>query len=208
MKGIAILLVLISSMANADEIDEMMEDLKNKQADAVLFQQAIAQGHLRVRLCQICHGKDGNSVKPNVPNLAQQNAMYLLTQFELFGAGKRQNKVMNELARNLTLEERVNVALYYSSQKIVYEAKVADAALSQKGEAIYNKTCAGCHGDNGYGNKNLPRIAGQKAEFIRETLHNYKQGKAVRPASAMMQIATVLSDEDIEAIAAYAPTMQ
>ena len=39
--------------------------------------------------CANCHGEGGNSVKPDVPNLAGQNTAYLLDQVRQFSDGRR-----------------------------------------------------------------------------------------------------------------------
>ena len=35
----------------------------------------------RTIICSACHGRDGNSVKPDIPSLADQNALYFVEQF-------------------------------------------------------------------------------------------------------------------------------
>jgi len=188
-----------------DSIENMTALMSQKLSDMKVLNEAIVRGGLRVRLCQYCHGKDGNSKKEGVPNLAEQNPVYLLTQFEYFRTDKRKNKVMNELAKNLTQDERVNVALYYASQKVIVsdEKKNLNSVSYQAGGKIYKNICANCHGAKGYGEQNLPRIAGQKTTFLSETLTAYKTGKKVRPDSPMVAISAALSDEDIASVATF-----
>ena len=57
-------------------------------------------------VCSGCHGADGNSIRTDIPSLAQQGADYLydqLTQFKAQGH-RRASGVMGAMAVNLTPE--------------------------------------------------------------------------------------------------------
>ena len=172
--------------------------------------ESITRGGMRVRLCQYCHGKDGNSKKDSIPNLAAQNPVYLLTQFEYFRTGVRKNRVMNDLARGLTDEERINIALYYASQDVKRETKNINVNSGdyKQGSQLYKQTCISCHGEKGYGKQSLPRIAGQNYAFISKTLLAYKNKTGLRPDSPMIAVASALSDREIMSISTYASSMK
>jgi len=209
-KFIALILILSSQLVlladtRADSVDEMVLSMSQRLADLKLLNESIVRGGLRVRLCQYCHGKDGNSVKNDIPNLAQQNPAYLLTQFEYFRLDKRKNNVMNRLAKGLSKDERINIALYYASKEVknnkAYPA--VDKKVISRGTKLYNNTCVQCHGKKGYGERSLPRLAGQQYDFLIKTLSNYKNKKGVRPDSPMIGVSSGLSEEDIVALASY-----
>jgi cytochrome c553 len=65
--------------------------------------------------CAPCHGANGISRFGPVPNLAGQNAPYLLNQLRAFHAGKRAHKEMRYMSRNLTEGEMEAIAAYFSS---------------------------------------------------------------------------------------------
>jgi len=205
-----IFLVFISGRTYADSMEDMVALMGKKLGNYKVLNESVIRGGLRIRLCQYCHGKDGNSTRAGVPNLAEQNPMYLLTQFEYFRTDKRKNKVMNELAKGLTKDERVNIALYYASQKVVVSPGLQNVnSLSYKsGSDIYKSICANCHGVKGYGAETLPRIAGQKSEFINKTLNAYKAKEGVRPDSPMLAISAALSETDISSIATFVSFMK
>jgi cytochrome c553 len=212
MKSLILMLIMVvtaSLQAKADTDEAMISAMNKKLSDMSLLNESIIRGGLRVRLCQYCHGKDGNSLKGNIPNLAQQNPIYLLTQFEAFRNGTRKNKVMNELAKGLTEEERINIALYYASQNVSTDKNPVNinSGLYSRGADIYKKTCVACHGEKGYGLHSLPRIAGQKHDFITATLAAYKDQKGVRPDSPMVPVSRALSENDIMAIATFVSLM-
>jgi cytochrome c553 len=72
--------------------------------------------------CSLCHGPVGVSVLPNAPNLAGQQAIYLNEQMRNYRSGKRQNEVMNLIAKPLTDAEIAQLTAWYSAIKITVEA--------------------------------------------------------------------------------------
>lgn len=70
---------------------------------------AIKKGKDLAFLCAYCHGEDGNSIKPRFPNLASQNPVYLLDQFERFRTGLREDftGVMPALVENMSNDDKV-----------------------------------------------------------------------------------------------------
>ena len=66
-------------------------------------------------------------------------------------------------------------------------------------------TCMGCHGIDGYRNAypsyRVPRLGGQRAEYIVDALTAYKNG--TRPHPTMQAQGGPLSEQDIEDLAAW-----
>jgi cytochrome c553 len=66
--------------------------------------------------------------------------------------------------------------------------------------------CEGCHGIPDYRTAypevySVPKLGGQGAAYLAKALHDYKSG--ARKNQTMIGIAATLSDQDIEALAAY-----
>lgn len=76
-----------------------------------------AAGKVRSASCAGCHGADGISVVPKYPNLAGQNAGYLILTLKGFRDGTRENNVMNAMAKSLSDADIENLAAFYSSLK-------------------------------------------------------------------------------------------
>ncbi|MDX1725760.1 MAG: c-type cytochrome [Pseudomonas sp.] len=196
----------IASLAQAS--DEAMQRFTQLNADPVLREQAYAAGQERIRFCGNCHGENGNSKRPYIPNLAEQNPVYLFNAFEKFASGERKDYVMSQLAPNLTLEDRVNVAIYFGQQKLLAHSEPVDAALQQQGEVMFKTICTGCHGVNAEGRDNTPRLAGQPAEYLRKALTRFRDKDPSRAGSVMMSIAADFSDAQIGALAVYLQQLQ
>lgn len=199
------------SAAVAQQNNILLQKLMQIKSDPVLGRQAMYAGEERALICGYCHGNDGNSLKPDVPNLAGQNPDYLLEQVGRFARGERKDYVMNSLAGKFTEDEQINLAIYYAAQKV--KPSKFDYARAVLGKPIYLERCQSCHGNHGRGNKGYARLAGQQPAYIQMTLEhfrNYSLGKATdkkRRSAVMEPIAGRLSDQDIRNLAAYIASM-
>ena len=72
--------------------------------------------------CLACHGEDGVSRLPYVPNLAGQNEVYLIESLRAYKAGKRESRMMSVVVKSLSDEDIANVAASYAAIKIIIEA--------------------------------------------------------------------------------------
>jgi len=204
-----LVLLLFSCVASLVQADEQaLQRFNQLNADPLLRAQAYAAGQERIRFCGNCHGENGNSKRPHIPNLAEQNPVYLFNAFEKFASGERKDYVMSQLAPNLSLEDRVNVAIYFGQQKLLAHRGPVDAALRQQGEVLFKTICTGCHGVNAEGRDTTPRLAGQPAEYLRKALTRFRDKDPSRAGSVMMSIAADFSDAQIGALAVYLQQLQ
>lgn len=171
------------------------------------FAKARQAGKKAAFFCVNCHGDDGNSTYDYIPNLAGQNAVYLLNQIEKFADGRRQDEFMSGMIKVLKEEDRFNMAIYYSSQPVSARA-AKDAGLAAKGKRMYELVCKNCHGVQGYGGEKIARLAGQQPVYLKQSLEKYRKGARERSDPVMGSIARRLKDDDITALAAYIPTMK
>lgn len=200
-----------SALADETDTSKLMVLVNQKTKDPATRQQAMQAGQERALLCSYCHGPDGNSITSDVPNLAGQNAVYLLNQINMFADGRRKNYVMNSLAKQLTQEDKLNLAVFFAAKSV--KKLSVDEQLAAKGSEVYRDVCSNCHGAQGLGNINFPRLAGQRPEYVKITLKRFKentnaykkvnQETTQRHSSVMESIVKNLSDEQIDAVAAY-----
>ena len=203
------MVVIASFAAQAKDVNitNMISSIEKKQSNPALRKQAIRLGKDRALLCNQCHGEDGNSTKPGVPNLAAQNTVYLLNQIERFSDGRRKNFVMNALSKNFSQDDKENLAIFYASMKV--NTTKTNLQLANKGQSIYVKQCGSCHGKRGAGKSDYARLAGQKTHYVEMTLRGFRDNlknsdkQANRKSNLMELITKELSDDDIKALAAY-----
>ena len=164
--------------------------------------------------CLSCHGVAGASNVPSQPILSAQYAEYIAAQLHDYRDGSRNNAIMSPLAANLSDDDIADLSAYLSAQQPVIAGAV-NLSLAQSGEKLYRggnielgiAACAACHGPTGAGIlPHYPRLSGQYAEYIAATLREYaantRQSDKSRGA-AMNSIAAKLSEEQINALAAY-----
>ena len=106
-------LMLLGTAALAQPV--IQERLKAIQADPATVKLAVDAGRKASFFCANCHGENGISKTPDVPNLAGQNPAYILEQMRKFVSGERKDPFMQGLIKVLKDEERVQIALYYAS---------------------------------------------------------------------------------------------
>ncbi|UCV29323.1 c-type cytochrome [Ferribacterium limneticum] len=177
------------------------ERLKTLQADPAAQKAAVEAGKKAAFFCANCHGEDGISKAPEVPNLAGQNPAYLLEQIRKFGSGERKDQFMQGLIKVLKDEERVQIALYYAN--IAVSPSTADAAKVPHGKAVFAKLCVRCHGEQARGGELFPRLAGQKLPYLQTAITQYRDAKGIR-SNQLMSIATsTLKNDDVTAVANY-----
>jgi cytochrome c553 len=88
----------------------------DSHADDVMAGRAKAE-----TVCAICHGPRGIAALPNAPNLAGQQALYMSEQLRNYRSGKRQNEVMNMIAKTLTDTDIVQLSAWFSAIKVTVE---------------------------------------------------------------------------------------
>ncbi len=201
--------------AHLKERQRLLSLIEKVNGDAQKREAAIAKGHKRISFCSHCHGDDGNSKRPEIPNLAGQNPAYLLEQFDMFADGRRKNFVMQTLAKDFTMEDKINISIYFSNQKVTRDQEV-DPLKARQGQEIFKNVCQYCHGLDGKGEAGYARVAGQQELFVMTTLKRYRNNATAkrdpneikRTNARMEQVAQHLTDEDIEALANYIASME
>src|SRR5690554_517085 len=143
--------------------------------------------------------------RPPRSTLFPYTTLFRSTQFEHFANGVRKDYVMSKLAGGLSAQDRVAVALYFSSQEV--KPRANGVATSAEGARIYMNTCVACHGQEGHGNANYPRIAGQPYEFLEMTLLRFLNADEARKNSPMTPVVQHLSEKQLKEVAAYVSNM-
>lgn len=197
--------VVVTAQAHAGPTAELKAQWDAANQDATTRARVLSEGQIAAQFCTTCHGEDGNSARTYAPKLAGQNPLYLLDQLERFAAGTRTHYVMGPLAKNLRHEDRVRIVMYFTS----YALKKAggDKALADKGKPLFQENCARCHGADGRGTTEFPRIAGQNPEYVITTVRYFRDKAAFRQSDHMTQATYKLTDPQIEQIANYIASM-
>jgi cytochrome c553 len=171
--------------------------------------------------CPRCHGENGVSEKREIPNLAGQQFGYLVNQLRSFkedhaistypfGSAMRNEKAMADWVRLLTPENKLNLAVHYSSLPCEIEGSSEKTTLQRP---LIAQVCLGCHENEGSGNSSVvPRINGQKKDYIVSELRAFRMTKGDTKSfkfnnrrfhQYMSAIAAPLTNEDMTELAAW-----
>ena len=165
-------------------------------------------GKAKAQTCFACHGENGISISPDIPNLAAQPPLSITYQLIQFRGQQRKGGAMEALAAPLSDQDMRDIAAYYTSLPAP-PAKPGNAEKIAKGEQISStQYCNSCHGPQLQGQKHIARLAGQSQEYLITQLKNIRGGTRIDMDGTMGSAARGLSDEDIEALAVYAASLK
>ena len=168
---------------------------------------AIQEGKKASTFCINCHGIDGNSKFTEVPNLAGQNPSYLLTQLLKLSHGERRNAFMERLVKKLSGDDLVNISVYFASTA-VNKKSASNTPQVAVGKTLFLNKCQECHTPSAHGDGDVPRLAGQNPEYLSVSLKRYRAGDGQRINQKMQTVANQLTNEQINALAAYLSVQQ
>ena len=184
-------------------------------------------GAAKSATCVACHGPNGNSVNPEWPVLAGQNAHYLKEQITLFRDAARPSPIMYPMVKDLTDQDILDLAAYFSRQTPT--GGESDPSYWEAGQQLYRggdpargvPACMACHGPVGRGvpAAGFPALQAQHSVYTIKQLNDYatdtryqKDEKGTRRAGPnvpmMVTIATRLTPEDRRNLASYIQGMR
>ena len=155
--------------------------------------------------CTACHGPDGNSSTPGVPSIAGQPKVFLETQLVLIREELRPSPQMLPVVKGMTDEEIVALAEHFSNLPAKPTASPpADAGLMRLGMARAKAMrCGVCHVADFRGQNQVPRLAGQREEYLLSELRAYRDDKRKGGDTIMAAALYGASDEDLKALAHF-----
>lgn len=158
--------------------------------------------------CQTCHRRDASGrANGGIPRLSGQHASVLIKQIMDIRSGARINPDMKDyvVEPEQTLQHFADIAAYLQSLPVVGNLGRGPADLVPRGQTLYARDCAGCHGDQGEGRADLfhPMVAAQHYNYLLRELGNIRDGSRGNSNPGMAQILKGYSPDDQRAVAAY-----
>ncbi len=165
--------------------------------------------------CALCHGPDGQSASAVYPRLAAQHPDYVTKQLKDFRDGRRKSDTMADMAKDLTDADIAGLAAFFAGKK-AGSRQPGDADLAAVGRFIYHRgnpysgvpACSSCHGPNGYGTQQLPRLAGQHPAYLELQLKEFSKRERTNDNAVMHTVAAKLTELEIRSVAVYVGGLQ
>jgi cytochrome c553 len=159
----------------------------------------------RLPTCFACHGEHGTSQLPDTPSLGAQTAFYSMVQLLMFRDKLRVTEPMNEMAKGLSDDDLRKAGDIIS--KLPPPAPAADnpdPARMDKARALSTQhRCNFCHQANYQGQENVPRIAGQREDYLLKALRGYKDNSRRGYDAQMAEVVYTMKDEDFVELAYF-----
>ena len=112
---------------------------------------------------------------------------------------------MNAAMKSIGNEDLAKLAGLLSKLPAPKPAEAGDAARIQSGrELVHRHRCDFCHNPDLSGRENVPRIAGQREDYLLKSLREYKSNKRAGYDASMADVVQPLTEEEIRELAYYA----
>jgi cytochrome c553 len=159
----------------------------------------------RLPACLACHGESGQSQLPEVPSLGAQPALYSLIQLVMFRDKLRLTEPMNTMTQGLSDEDLRKAAdAIFKLPAPQPPAGSPDNSRMEKGRILVGQhRCNFCHQTNFQGGDNVPRLAGQREDYLLKALRGYKDNSRRGYDAAMSDVVYPIKDEDLAELAYF-----
>jgi len=182
------------------------------RADELPAEPQLRAQRIAATVCGTCHGVRGVSTQPKFPQLAGQNANYLIAQLKAFRAQTRGDPdaigYMWGMASQLDDDTIAALAAYYAAQHAEPSGR-SSPALIATGRDIFEKgipsegvpACSSCHGHDAHGLQDFPRLAGQHSQYVLKQISSFQSN--MRNVAIMHGVAQNLRVPEMQAVAAF-----
>jgi len=158
----------------------------------------------RLALCAGCHGAEGNSTLKGIPSLAAQPKLFLENQLVLIREGVRDIPSMKGMLDGVTDAEVTELAKYYSGKPLAPVPTDKDAEVfARGGKLAEGMRCGICHLPTYLGREQIPRLAGQREDYLLHSMQQFKNNQAIGRDSNMAASVYGVSDQDLQDISYY-----
>jgi len=153
----------------------------------------------RLAPCLACHGASGQSVIPDVPSLGGQPAFYLTIQLLMFREKLRVVEPMNQMMQGLKDDDLRDMADYIAQLPPPQPpgGPIESTRMEQAKGLIEQHHCNFCHNRDYSGEKNVPRLAGQREDYLVKALREYKNNTRRGYDASMADVLYQISDEQL-----------
>jgi cytochrome c553 len=153
----------------------------------------------RLPVCLACHGENGQSQTPDVPSLGAQQAFYVTVQLLMFRERMRVVSRMNDMAKGLSDDDLRSFADVIAKLPPPQPAAGPsdEARIVRARSVVEQNHCNVCHTPTFVGQDNVPRIAGQREDYLVKALRGYKDNSRRGYDDAMANVIGPITNSQI-----------
>ena len=123
---------------------------------------------------------DGNAQLPGAPSLAGQPKLFIENQLVMIREGMRSIPMMQGFLNGVSDEEISAMAAHYAALPLKKPPVDRQAAIYVLGEKKATEMrCGICHLPNYMGREQIPRLAGQREDYLLHSMQQFKSNQAV-----------------------------
>jgi cytochrome c553 len=158
----------------------------------------------RLAPCFACHGESGRSETPDVPSLGGQPNFYLTVQLLMFRERMRDVEPMTSMLQGVSDDGLRATAEAISKLPPPPNLETPSTERSARARALVQQhRCNVCHKADFSGEENVPRLAGQREEYLLKSLRGYKDNSRRGYDTQMADVVAPLSDADMTELAYF-----
>jgi cytochrome c553 len=162
------------------------------------------RGAAKAEPCTACHGSGERPPQAGVPFLAGQQREFLVLQMFYLREGLRDVPEMVGMFKGYVDRDLEDVAAYYNSQPLPRIESTSNPVLLRKGADLSRAMgCGSCHLADYRGQKHVPRIAGQREDYLVIAMKAYRDNKRTGTDTSMNAAMYRVTDAEVEALAHY-----
>lgn len=161
-------------------------------------------GRVKAAPCTGCHGERGSATLPLTPSLASQPPLYVQMQIILYREKQRDIPQMTPFVQGLSDADVEDIAAFFAAQPMQPSAAPADTARARSGERIAAANhCGSCHLPDFTGREQMPRLAGQREDYLVKAMQDYRDARRSGFDGMMTSVLRGYTDRQIADLAHY-----
>ncbi|MEA2988708.1 MAG: hypothetical protein QOG83_1419 [Alphaproteobacteria bacterium] len=161
----------------------------------------------RLAPCLACHGAgaNGQSDLPEVPSLGGQPSFYLMAQLVMFRERMRATEPMTSMLQGVSDRDLQTMADLLAKLPAPQPAlPPAEPDRAERARALIARhRCNFCHRPDFSGIENVPRLAGQREDYLLASLRGYKDNSRRGYDTQMADVVAALNDADFTELAYF-----
>jgi cytochrome c553 len=181
--------------------------MTGEKVEALQLEGDAENGERAFEVCAACHLPSGAGRSDGIfPQLAGQHSTVLIKQIADIRAGRRYNPIMYPFARTLDGPQGLaDVAAYIETLSIPRDNGKGPGTDLERGEQLYKRDCAVCHGEQGQGNadKFFPVLAGQHYRYLLWQLNDIATKRRWNANPDMVKAVESYDEAELRAVVDY-----